>query len=528
MDLQFFNTLSHRIETFRTSDPLGKKVGLYCCGPTVYDFAHIGNFRTFIFADMVRRFLEFKGFQVNHVMNITDVDDKIIQRLNASPEKITLRDYTAIYEKAFFEDFDRLNCLRPSVIPRATDYIPQMIKLIGKLMENGIAYQTPDGSIFFSIQRYMALGGKYGQLVKINFDEVRVGERIKNDEYEKENAADFALWKARVPSDGEVFWPSPWGEGRPGWHIECSAMSRELLGETFDIHLGGEDLAFPHHEDEIAQSEGATLCKEGGCKPIPFVRYWLHFSHLLVEGKKMSKSLGNFYTLRDLFAKGYTGREIRYLLLSAHYRESLNFTLEGLNGARAALSRLDSTLLPLLSTSCLEGVIKEFSEGISEPLHFDVGLKNLFQRKDTSITSSIDSALDRIESKDLPSEYKLVERFDNALSDNFNLSAGWATVFECVREVRKRLAEGKVSSEEAIYLLYQWHKVDTVLGVSNFKIWKEAVEEEIPAEILALLEERQAARKAKDFARSDTIRDELKSRGWVIEDTPKGPRLKQI
>lgn len=242
----------------------------------------------------------------------------------------------------------------------------------------------------------------------------------------------------------------------------------------------------------------------------------------------MSKSLGNFYTLRDLFAKGYTGREIRYLLLSAHYRESLNFTLEGLNGARAALSRLDSTLLPLLSTSCLEGVIKEFSEGISEPLHFDVGLKNLFQRKDTSITSSIDSALDRIESKDLPSEYKLVERFDNALSDNFNLSAGWATVFECVREVRKRLAEGKVSSEEAIYLLYQWHKVDTVLGVSNFKIWKEAVEEEIPAEILALLEERQAARKAKDFARSDTIRDELKSRGWVIEDTPKGPRLKQI
>lgn len=273
MDLQFFNTLSHRIETFRTSDPLGKKVGLYCCGPTVYDFAHIGNFRTFIFADMVRRFLEFKGFQVNHVMNITDVDDKIIQRLNASPEKITLRDYTAIYEKAFFEDFDRLNCLRPSVIPRATDYIPQMIKLIGKLMENGIAYQTPDGSIFFSIQRYMALGGKYGQLVKINFDEVRVGERIKNDEYEKENAADFALWKARVPSDGEVFWPSPWGEGRPGWHIECSAMSRELLGETFDIHLGGEDLAFPHHEDEIAQSEGATLCKEGGCKPIPFVRY---------------------------------------------------------------------------------------------------------------------------------------------------------------------------------------------------------------------------------------------------------------
>ncbi|MGI6346362.1 MAG: cysteine--tRNA ligase [Limisphaerales bacterium] len=480
MDLQFFNTLSRRIETFEPSEPSSKKVGLYCCGPTVYDFAHIGNFRTFLFVDMVRRFLEFKGFEVNHVMNITDVDDKIIHGFNASPEKTSLRDYTAPYEKAFFEDFDQLNCLRPTSIPRATDYIPQMLELIGKLMENGIAYQTPDGSIFFSIQRYIALGGKYGQLVKINFDEIRVGERIKSDEYEKENVADFVLWKARVPSDGELFWPSPWGEGRPGWHIECSAMSRHILGKSFDIHLGGEDLAFPHHEDEIAQSEGSTLCKEGGCKPTPFVRYWLHFSHLLVEGKKMSKSLGNFYTVRDLFQKGYSGREVRYLLLSAHYRESFNFTLEGLNGARTALARLDECLFKLRELA-----------GTAEP----------------------------------PGKQSaLVQSFDDALSDDFNLSAGWAALFDWVRQTNKQIAEEKLSPADAAGLLADWARVDSVLAVCPQK--KE--EEEVPTEITDLLEARQAARKAKDFARSDAIRDELKSKGWVIEDTPKGARLKRL
>lgn len=478
MNLEFFNTLTHKIEAFQ---PLaGKQVGFYCCGPTVYDYAHIGNFRTFVFADMVRRFLEFKGVSVKHVMNITDVDDKIIKRVNGSKERISRQEYTAKYEQAFFEDFDRLSCLRPTVVPHASEYIQQMCDLIGKLMANGIAYQTSDGSIFFGINRYIALGGKYGQLVKINFDEVRIGERVKNDEYEKENVGDFALWKARVPEDGEVFWLSPWGEGRPGWHIECSAMSSDLLGVPFDIHVGGEDLAFPHHEDEIAQSEGASLCKDGSCKPTPFVKYWIHFSHLLSEGKKMSKSLGNFYTLRDLFAKGYTGREIRYLLLSAHYREPLNFTLDGLSAARSALERLDECLHKL----------EEISANTPEQCVCESPLR---------------------------------DAFDTALSGDFNLSAAWAVVFDWVREKNRQMAEGRLSAAEAAKALAEWKQVDTVLAVSPKK---EKVE--IPAEVVALLEARQAARKAKDFAQSDLLRDEIKAKGWNIKDTPKGPQLVRL
>jgi len=326
MGLNVFNTLSRSIEPFVPLDPEGKKVGLYCCGPTVHDFAHIGNFRTFVFTDVVRRYLTFRGFDVRHVMNITDVEDKIIRRVNESGK--SLSEYTGEFEKAFFNDLEALGCLMPDERPHATKFIGPIIKLIKKLEDNGIAYRAGDGSVYFSIEKYREAGNRYGQLLNLNLKEMRPGERVSSDEYEKESVADFALWKARVPEDGEVFWKSPWGEGRPGWHIECSAMSMELLGPSFDLHLGGEDLVFPHHEDEIAQSEGACV----QCDGQKFVKYWMHGAHLLVEGKKMSKSLGNFFTLRDLLAKGSAGREVRYLMISAHYRETFNFTLDNLAG----------------------------------------------------------------------------------------------------------------------------------------------------------------------------------------------------
>jgi cysteinyl-tRNA synthetase len=467
MALKFFNTLSRSVQEFVPLDAAGRYVGMYCCGPTVYDYGHIGNFRTFVFADLVRRFLEFRGFEVRHVMNITDVEDKIIRRVRETGK--TLRDYTGFYEQEFLKDLDELRCLRPHDLPHATDFIAEIIELIQKLLARGVAYQAPDGSVYFSIDKYRGCGCTYGQLVKLNFDEMRVGERVSSDEYEKESLADFALWKARVPEDGAVFWPSPWGEGRPGWHIECSAMSMKLLGASFDLHLGGEDLAFPHHEDEIAQSEGAT--------GKPFVKYWLHGAHLLVEGKKMSKSLGNFFTLRDLLSKGFTGREVRQLLLSAYYRETFNFTIEGLEGARAALGRIDECL----------GKLKELAG---------------------SATGVADTAF--------------VTRFSEALDEDLNVSAAWAVVFEWVRETNKQLAAGALSATAAASALASWQRVDSVFGLGA------APETGAPPELLALLEERQAARKAKDFKKSDAIRDELKSKGWVIEDTPKGPRLKRI
>src|ERR1700722_16353476 len=341
MALKLFNTLTRSVQEFAPLDPAGKRVGMYCCGPTVYDYAHIGNWRTFVFADLVRRALEFSGYDVKHVMNITDVEDKIIKRVRE--EKTTLREFTGKFETAFLDDLKALGCGEPPPPPRATEHIPEILALIERLVARGFAYKAADGSVYFSIEKYRGCGCQYGQLLKLNFEEMRVGERVRSDEYAKEAVADRALWKARVPEDGAVFWPSPWGEGRPGWHIECSAMSMKLLGPSFDLHMGGEDLVFPHHEDEIAQSEGAGLQKTGQ----PFVKYWLHGAHLLVEGKKMSKSLGNYFTVRDLLAKGFTGREIRYLLLKAHYRESFNFTLDDLRGARVALGRLDECVARL-------------------------------------------------------------------------------------------------------------------------------------------------------------------------------------
>jgi cysteinyl-tRNA synthetase len=471
MGLKLFNTLSRSVQEFVPLDPAGRTVGLYCCGPTVYDFAHIGNWRTFIFGDLVRRYLDFKGYAVTQVMNITDVDDKIIKRVRETGTP--LREFTGKFEAAFFDDLQSLNCRKPNQTPRATEHMAEIISLIEKLLARELAYQTPDGSVYFSIEKYRGGGSQYGQLVKLNFEEMRVGERVRSDEYEKEAVADFALWKARVPEDGQVFWPSPWGEGRPGWHIECSAMSMGLLGPSFDLHLGGEDLMFPHHEDEIAQSEGAGLQPAGR----PFVKYWLHGAHLLVEGKKMSKSLGNFFTLRDLLAKGFNGREIRYLLLTAHYRETFNFTLEGLQGARVSLTRIDDCLTKLHE---LAGNIKAAG--------------------------------------DLP----LLGEFSAALDDDLNISGAWGAIFEWVRDTNRKLAENAMDPAAAATALATWEKLDSVLGVGAPK------EVEVPAEIAALVEARQAARKARDFKRADAIRDELKAKGWVIEDTPKGARAKRL
>jgi cysteinyl-tRNA synthetase len=471
MALKLFNTLSRSVQEFVPLDPAGKRVGMYCCGPTVYDLAHIGNWRTFVFGDLVRRYLEFKGYAVHHVMNITDVDDKIIKRVREAATP--LRQFTGQFERAFFDDLQTLNCRMPHETPRATEHIGDIVSLIEKLVTRGLAYKTPDGSVYFSIEKYRAGGGQYGQLVKLNFEEMRVGQRVRSDEYAKEAVADFALWKARVPEDGDVFWPSPWGEGRPGWHIECSAMSMRLLGPSFDLHLGGEDLMFPHHEDEIAQSEGAGAQLPGQ----PFVKHWLHGAHLLVEGKKMAKSFGNFFTLRDLLAKGFTGRDIRCLLLSAHYRETFNFTLEGLQAARAALMRIDDCLRKLRE--------------LARPAQ-------------------------------LAENPPLVDQFTAALDDDLNVSAAWAAVFDGARETNRKLSEGAMDATAAAAALATWDKLDSVLGVGA------PAEVEVPAEVSALLEARQAARKAKDFKRADTVRDELKARGWVIEDTPKGARVKRL
>src|SRR5271170_4755702 len=472
MALKLFNTLSRSVQEFAPLAP--PKVGMYCCGPTVYDFAHIGNWRTFVFADLVRRYLEFKNFQVTHVMNITDIEDKIIKRVRET--KTTLPEFTGKIETAFFDDMKTLNCLSPHQTPRATEHIPEIISLIEKLIARGIAYKAGDGSVYFSIEKYRGCGCNYGQLLKLNFDEMRAGERVKSDEYAKESIADFALWKSRAPDDGEIFWPSPFGEGRPGWHIECSAMSMKILGASFDLHLGGEDLIFPHHEDEIAQSEGAT--------GKPFVKYWLHGAHLLVEGKKMSKSLGNFFTLRDLLAKDFTGREVRYLLLTAHYRETFNFTLEGLNGARTALARID--------------------ECVSK-------LREIARKNDPYVGTWGGG--------------QLITNFSTALADDLNVAAAWGEIFKWVTEANKHIADSSYSSlnqEDAKNALVAWEKIDSVLGIGKKS------ETEIPAEILALAEARVAAKKAKDFKRADEIRDELKSKGWVIEDSPKGFKLKKM
>ena len=461
MALHLYNTLSRNVEPFEPLDPNGP-VGMYCCGPTVHDYAHIGNFRTFVFADLVRRYLEFRGYMVNHVMNITDVEDKIIRRVRE--QNTTLTEYTTKYQDAFLADLKVLNCTEAHHVPKATDHIPEMIDLIGKLMERSIAYQADDGSVYFSIENYRGCGCTYGRLVNLNFDEMRQGERVSDDEYEKESLADFALWKARVPEDGEVFWPSPWGEGRPGWHIECSAMSMKLLGNTFDLHLGGEDLAFPHHEDEIAQSEGAT--------GQPFMKHWLHGAHLLVEGKKMSKSLGNFWTIREAF-ESHAPLALRYALLSVPYRNPIDLTPEFLDEAA---------------------------------MHYD----RLIDAYGNSLSSQNESGVDLSGAS---------ERFSDAMNDDFNTRAAMIEV--------QAVVSSAPGSDVATWLEKNAGDVLGLLPPSGEVVANLAQAEsdrsEVAEKVESLLDERESARASKDWARADEIRDELTSMGVIVEDGPEGP-----
>jgi cysteinyl-tRNA synthetase len=459
----FFNTLTRRKEEFTPIKP--GKVGLYTCGPTVYGYAHIGNFRAFVFEDLLKRWLEYRGFKVTHVMNVTDVDDKTIRE--SQKQGIPLKEYTAQYTKAFFDDIQALNIKPADVYPRATEHIADMTALIKTLMQKGYGYRGEDGSIYYAISKFP----DYGKLSHINVSELKAGARVKSDEYAKEEAQDFALWKAWTPEDGDVYWETELGKGRPGWHIECSAMSMRYLGETFDIHCGGVDNMFPHHENEIAQSEAAT--------GKPFVKYWLHNEHLLVEGKKMAKRFGNFYTLRDLLAKGYDPIAIRFLLLSTHYRQQANFTFEGLDAAHSAVTRLRNFMRRLLDAdgAGTDGKIAELMAQVRAG-------------------------------------------FGGAMDDDLNVSVALAALFDFVREVNNLLDANAVSKGEAEAAAALTAGFDSVLDV----VGKVEAEEALPKEAEALIKEREEARKAKDWKRADEIRMKLKEMGVVVEDTAAGVR----
>ncbi len=461
--LRLYNTLSNMKEDFLPGED--RWVRLYTCGPTVYDYAHIGNFRTFVFQDLLRRYLRYRSYQVLHVMNITDVDDRIIQ--NSKTQGIPLKEYTTRYTDAFLEDCKTLGIQPPDVMPRATDHIPDMVKLIRRLEERGFTYRR-DGSIYFSISRFP----EYGKLSKQDFSGIQPGARVDSDRYGKDEARDFVLWKA--PKEGEDFWETELGPGRPGWHIECSAMSMRYLGETFDIHCGGADLVFPHHENEIAQSECAT--------GKPFVRYWVHPEFLVVEGEKMSKSLGNFFTLRDVLAKGHWPEAIRYLLLSVHYRKQLNFTADNLHQAHSSIKRLENFGLRMAEKA-----------DASEPC--------------PSFVEQIQSARE-----------KYVEEMD----DDLNTSAALGVLFDFINMTFKMLDQGSLSLGDARAALEFVREVDQVFGVMR------EPQELLDSEILERIEERLAARRRRDFAEADRIRDWLTSQGIQLEDTREGTRWKRI
>ena len=459
MATRFFNTYSRQIEEFRPLDPAGCLVKMYTCGPTVYSHAHIGNFRAYIFEDLLQRHLEGRGYKVERVMNLTDVDDKTIR--GSRNEHLPLRDFTAPFKEAFFQDIATLQIKPADAYPAATEerFVSEMIAMTEKLIALGLAYQAEDKSVYYRINRFP----RYGRLAHFDLAELRSTGRVKSDEYDKEHVGDFALWKAWDEEDGDVWWESPWGRGRPGWHIECSAMATALLGEEIDIHCGGVDNIFPHHEAEIAQSEG--------CSGKTFVRYWLHCAHLLVDGQKMSKSLGNFYTLRDLLAKGYSGREVRYALIRVHYRAPLNFTWEGMEEARQALARIDDWLLRLAKAASKQGT----SEKIDD------------------------------------------DKFFEALDDDLNISAALGHLFEQIRESNREVDAG-ISPERAGAWLDWWHRINQVLAF-------EAEAEKPPAEIAALANERVQARLAKDWQKSDELRDAIQRGGWEVRDTKDGQVL---
>jgi cysteinyl-tRNA synthetase len=462
--LRLYNTLTRLKEEFAPIHP--GEVRMYTCGPTVYDYAHIGNFRTFVFEDVLRRYLLYKGYRVLQAMNLTDIDDKTIR--GARQAKVSLAEYVQFYVKAFFDDLQTLNIQRAEHYPAATEHIPEMVALITRLIERGSAY-TAGGSIYFKVESFP----EYGKLAHLEERQLQAGAsgRVDADEYEKEDVRDFALWKGWAEDDGDVYWETELGKGRPGWHIECSAMAMKYLGTPIDIHAGGVDLIFPHHENEIAQSEGGT----GEL----FVRHWLHCQHLLVDNQKMSKSLGNFYTLRDLLGRGYKARAIRYSLLATHYRQSQNFTLEGLTAADAAVQRLQDFIANLKTT-----------DGSGTPV------AGLIARAK--------------------------QQFEEGMDDDLNISLGLAAIFEFVREVNRLLADGQVSREDAQAVIATMQAFDSVLGLL------EETEAAVDTEVERLLQEREQARKRRDFATADRLREQITGRGYVIEDTPKGPRLKSV
>ena len=461
MELKFYNTLSRNLDTFQALTP--GCVRMYTCGPTVYNFAHIGNFRAYTFEDILRRTLEYFGYTVTQVMNLTDVDDKTIRDSRAA--KLPLQVFTRKYKDAFFDDIKTLNIESAEVYPAATDHIQEMIALIETLMEKGFAYKASDGCVYFSIAKFE----KYGQLARIDRDNQRDGVRISNDEYAKDAVGDFALWKAWDEVDGDVAWDSPWGKGRPGCHIECSAMSMKYLGDSFDIHTGGVDNMFPHHEDEIAQSEAVTGKK--------WVNYWLHCEHLMVDNTKMSKSLGNFFTLRDLLDKGWTGREIRWVLIGAHYRKKLNFTFEALKLARETLNKFDEFFKRMRS-------IKNEGNG--------------------------HSAAEAVRDAKLA--------FASALADDLNISPALAALFDLMRKINRLADDGQLDATGAEAVLVTFRDFDRVIGCFDVDSVKE--DDAVPAEVTALAEARAAARKEKNWAESDRLRDEIAKLGYTIKDAP--------
>jgi len=460
--IKFFNTLSHKIEPFHSIKK--NEVKLYTCGPTVYDYAHIGNYRAYIFEDLLKRFLIFMGYKVTHVMNITDVDDKTIK--GANKEGISLKEYTEKFINAFFRDLNILNISLADHYPRATENIPGMVHMVESLCKKGYAYEK-DGSYYFNISKFK----DYGKLAKINLDGLKSGMRIDSDEYEKENVHDFALWKA--VKKGEPAWDTNLGSGRPGWHIECSVMSSKYLGENFDIHCGGVDNIFPHHENEIAQSEAHSGKK--------FVNYWLHCHHLIVNGDKMSKSKGNCFTINDLLQKKVDPLALRLLLLSTHYRKTLNFTFEALEQSQSALDRLKDFLYELNNRPLKYGENKSI-QGLITRMH---------------------------------------RKFIAGLSDNLNISSALTAIFELIKKINILLTKGAVFKKDAENITSSLRSLDKVLAILPPQEKKELNEK-----IHRKIEERNKARKEKDFKLADKIRDDLLKQGILLEDTERGVRWK--
>ena len=463
MALHFYNTLTHSLEPFAPLD--GNKVRMYSCGPTVYNYVHIGNLRAFTFQDILRRYLRHSGYELYHVMNVTDVDDKIIRDSLKAGKSIG--EYSAEYRKAFEEDAATLRLEPTEKVTPATEHIGEMIELIGRLEEKGHTYESK-GSTYFRIASFP----RYGKLSNLDASGIKAGARVDQDEYEKDELRDFALWKASKP--GEPAWDSPFGRGRPGWHIECSAMAMKYLGESFDIHTGGVDLVFPHHENEIAQSEGAT--------GKPFARFWLHAEHLLVDNQKMSKTLGNFYTLRDLLDQGFSADAVRYLLASVPYRKQLNFTFDGLKAAQTSIERLRN-----FQRRLEEG---GFPEGANP-----------------AVTELAETAR---------------KNFITGMDDDLNTAQALGAVFEFVRDVNTKMDAGEFQADNVADANQVLELFDSI-----FDVLKTEQSGQVPAEeIEGLIAERIAARKNRDFARSDAIRDDLKARGVILEDTPQGTRWK--